>query len=167
MPPWRAIIHTVAVLVLAFLIFTAFPLAGPGAPTEVHAQSTDDIAARRNAPVREEPSGLGSRLYTAQRGTTLDIAGVTPDGDWYLLSDGGWIHERHLDRQPTRIAQIIGVTHGDSITLQLYDEGGTLLSVDTGLASLQEIGPGKSSPFQVLSQVEYGELAGYAVHVEP
>ncbi|MBW7881663.1 MAG: hypothetical protein H3C34_03330 [Caldilineaceae bacterium] len=53
------------------------------------------------------------------------------------------------------------------ITVQFFDNAGTLLGVDTGFANLDEVASGQSSPFQVQSLVDYSDVAGYAVQVEP
>lgn len=53
------------------------------------------------------------------------------------------------------------------VTVQALDADGTLLSVDNGAASLDEIAPGQASPFQVLSQTSYNDVHSYIVQVEP
>lgn len=53
------------------------------------------------------------------------------------------------------------------VTVQVLDADGTLLSVDTGAASLSEIAPGQTSPFQVLGQTPYDDVHSYIVQVKP
>ena len=53
------------------------------------------------------------------------------------------------------------------VTVQVLDEDGVMLAVENGMASLSEVAPGQSSPFQVLSQVPYDDVASYIVQVNP
>lgn len=53
------------------------------------------------------------------------------------------------------------------VTVQALDADGVLLSVENGFASLSEIAPGQSSPFQVIGQTPFDDVASYIVQVEP
>ena len=71
--------------------------------------------------------------------------------------------------------EIIGeITNDGSDTLKyvqaiatLYDAEGNMLSVDTGFASVKEMAPGQTSPFQVMSMTAGDDVASYRLQVQP
>lgn len=52
-----------------------------------------------------------------------------------------------------------------AIIATLYDDAGTMLGVENTFAKLQEIEPGQTSPFQVLSMIDSGDVAGYRLQI--
>jgi len=52
-----------------------------------------------------------------------------------------------------------------AIIATIYDDSGTMLGVENTFAKLQEIEPGQTSPFQVLSMIDAGDVAGYRLQI--
>ena len=74
----------------------------PATPTAepIQEESSPPIMTSRDAPIRRRPGRFGDVIRELPAGVELDLVGISDDADWYLLEEGGWIHEFNFRGDP-------------------------------------------------------------------
>jgi len=82
-------------------------------PTIISGKS---VSVNRDANLREGPGTEFAIVGGATAGQTFNVAGVNPQGDWYILEDGRWIASFLVDGIPVVPTVISRITPNPTVT---------------------------------------------------
>lgn len=132
-------------------------VAGDAAPAVASAHDTTEDDGQSTEST-ESPSGqlvdLAGIPYTVDAADDIAILQVRSKESLGMTSLVG-----ELQNNGRQTAKFVG------LTVKFYDADGNLLDVGSGAATTQEIEPGGTSAFRVISSVEPGDVASYAIEI--